>query len=278
MLALQRRGCHNINFVTPEHVVPQVLEAIAEAVPRGLDLPSVYNTSAYDSIESLSLLEGVVDIYMPDFKFWEPETAKRLAKAKDYAERAREAIREMHRQVGVLRFGPEGLARRGVLVRHLVMPGQSAEAEAIFGWLAEERKELVVDSEAPDVGSAKRPARPGRVRRWILLTLLAPFAILTHLAVRSGSPGDVRERPILLTTLATITGPFTGAIARNGQPCCLGFSLRLALFYGLALARHPRPAPARAARGREAMRLAAWTAGWLVWLLAGPASLFHALR
>ena len=83
------------------------------------------------------LLEGVVDIYMPDFKFWEPETARRLAKAKDYPERAREAIREMHRQVGVLRFGPDGLAAR-VLVRHLVMPGQSAEAEAIFGWLAEE--------------------------------------------------------------------------------------------------------------------------------------------
>ncbi|MBV8611913.1 MAG: radical SAM protein [Singulisphaera sp.] len=138
MLALQRRGCHNINFVTPEHVVPQVLEAIAEAIPRGLRLPIVYNTSAYDSVESLKLLDGIVDIYMPDFKFWEPETARRLAKAKDYPERAREAIREMHRQVGVLRFGPDGLARRGVLMRHLVMPGQSAEAEAIFRWLAEE--------------------------------------------------------------------------------------------------------------------------------------------
>jgi putative pyruvate formate lyase activating enzyme len=138
MLDLQRRGCHNINFVTPEHVVPQVLEAIAAAIPRGLHLPIVYNTSAYDAVESLRLLDGVVDIYMPDFKFWEPETARRLARAKDYPERAREAIREMHRQVGVLRFGPDGLARRGVLVRHLVMPGQSAESEAIFRWLAEE--------------------------------------------------------------------------------------------------------------------------------------------
>jgi putative pyruvate formate lyase activating enzyme len=138
MLALQRRGCHNINFVTPEHVVPQVLEAIAAAIPRGLNLPIVYNTSAYDSVESLRLLDGVIDIYMPDFKFWESETARRLAKAKDYPERAREAIREMHRQVGALRFGPDGLARRGVLVRHLVMPGQSSEAEAIFRWLAEE--------------------------------------------------------------------------------------------------------------------------------------------
>src|SRR5204863_3762809 len=84
MLDLQARGCHNINFVTPEHVVPQVLEAIAAAIPRGLRLPIVYNTSAYDAVASLRLLDGVVDIYMPDFKFWESETAKRLAKAKDY--------------------------------------------------------------------------------------------------------------------------------------------------------------------------------------------------
>ena len=137
-LDLQRQGCHNINFVTPEHVVPQVLEAVAAAIPRGLRLPIVYNTSAYDSVASLRLLDGVVDIYMPDFKFWERDTAKRLAKAKDYPDRAREAIKEMHRQVGALKFGPDGLARRGVLVRHLVMPGQSAEAEAIFRWLADE--------------------------------------------------------------------------------------------------------------------------------------------
>ena len=137
-LDLQRQGCHNINFVTPEHVVPQVLEAVAAAIPRGLRLPIVYNTSAYDSVASLRLLDGVVDIYMPDFKFWERDTAKRLAKAKDYPDRAREAIKEMHRQVGALKFGPDGLARRGVLVRHLVMPGQSAEAETIFHWLAEE--------------------------------------------------------------------------------------------------------------------------------------------
>jgi putative pyruvate formate lyase activating enzyme len=138
MLGLQERGCHNVNFVTPEHVVPQVLEAIAQAIPRGLHLPIVYNTSAYDSLASLKLLDGVVDIYMPDFKFWERETAKRLAKAKDYPDRARESIQEMHRQAGVLKFAPDGLARRGVLVRHLVMPGQGAEAAAIFHWLATE--------------------------------------------------------------------------------------------------------------------------------------------
>ncbi len=138
MLALQDRGCHNINFVTPEHVAPQVIEAVAAAVPLGLRLPIVYNTSAYDALASLRLLDGIVDIYMPDFKFWHRESARRFAKAKDYPERAREAIAEMHRQVGVLRFGPDGLARRGVLVRHLVMPGQSEEAAAILDWLARE--------------------------------------------------------------------------------------------------------------------------------------------
>ena len=136
MLALQERGCHNINFVTPEHVVPQVVEAIAAAVPKGLRLPIVYNTSAYDAIDSLRLLDGLVDIYMPDFKFWTRANARRLAKAKDYPERARDAILEMHRQVGPLRFGPDGLARRGLLVRHLVMPGQEDETRAILEWIA----------------------------------------------------------------------------------------------------------------------------------------------
>ncbi len=138
MLALQERGCHNINFVTPEHVAPQVVEAIAVAVPRGLRVPIVYNTSAYDGLASLELMDGLVDIYMPDFKFWRPETARRLARARDYPEVARRAIAEMHRQVGVLRFGPDGLARRGVLVRHLVMPGLADESAEIFRWLADE--------------------------------------------------------------------------------------------------------------------------------------------
>src|SRR5262245_31728433 len=138
MLGLQGQGCHNVNFVTPEHVAPQVIEAIAAAVPRGLRVPIVYNTSAYDALSSLRLLDGLVDVYMPDFKFWKIETSLRLARAKDYAERAREAILEMHRQVGPLMLGRDGLARRGVLVRHLVMPGQTDEAEAIFEWLARE--------------------------------------------------------------------------------------------------------------------------------------------
>ena len=137
-LRLQEHGCHNINFVTPEHVVPQVIEAIVTAVDRGLHVPIIYNTSAYDSVESLRLMEGLIDIYMPDFKFWAPETSRRLARASDYPEAAREAIAEMHRQVGVLKMGEDGLTRRVVIIRHLVMPGQEEEAAAIFRWVADE--------------------------------------------------------------------------------------------------------------------------------------------
>lgn len=138
MLRLQDRGCHNINFVTPEHVAPQVAEAIAAAVPRGLEVPIVYNTSAYDSVQSLKLMDGLVDIYMPDFKFFSYEPSRSYLKAKDYPARACEAIKEMHRQVGDLRFGRDGLARRGLLVRHLVMPNYVDESREIFKWLAEE--------------------------------------------------------------------------------------------------------------------------------------------
>jgi putative pyruvate formate lyase activating enzyme len=138
MLELQETGCHNINFVTPEHVVPQVLEALVVAVEAGLRLPIVYNTSAYDSMESLRLLDGVVDIYMPDFKFWTTESSWRYLKAKDYGDAAGQGIKEMNRQVGPLKFDERGLAKRGVLVRHLVMPGLLEETRQIFNFLAQE--------------------------------------------------------------------------------------------------------------------------------------------
>jgi putative pyruvate formate lyase activating enzyme len=138
MLRLQGHGCHNINFVTPEHVAPQVIEATAIAIERGLNLPIVYNTSAYDSLQSLRQLDGLIDIYMPDFKLFSAERCARYLGAGDYAERAREAISEMHRQVGPLRFTGDGLACRGVLVRHLVMPGLLDESARIFRWLAEQ--------------------------------------------------------------------------------------------------------------------------------------------
>jgi len=138
MLALQRRGCHNINFVTPEHVAPQIVEALAAAIDRGLRLPIVYNTSAYDSLASIALMDGLVDIYMPDFKYWSTERSRIYMQAEDYPAAARAAIKAMHAQVGSLALDDDGLAQRGVLVRHLVMPGGLDETRAILCWIAAE--------------------------------------------------------------------------------------------------------------------------------------------
>ena len=136
MLSLQKQGCHNINFVTPSHVVPQLLAALPAAIEQGLTVPLVYNTSAYDSVETIKLLNGVFDIYMPDFKFWDKKSARQLAKAPDYPEKARAAIKEMHNQVGELTVNSMGIAVKGLLVRHLVMPGGLKETAEILKFLA----------------------------------------------------------------------------------------------------------------------------------------------
>ena len=138
MLTLQRRGCHNINFVTPEHVVPQLVEAVVVAIDRGLDIPLVYNTSAYDSLESIALIDGIVDIYMPDLKYWSLDSSRRYLKAEDYPAAALAAVKAMHEQVGPLEIDSSGLATRGLLIRHLVMPGGLDETRALLTWIARE--------------------------------------------------------------------------------------------------------------------------------------------
>ena len=124
--------------MTPEHVVPQVVLSILHAKELGLRMPIIYNTSAFDSRASLELLDGLVDIYLPDFKVWEEGSGRRLLKAEGYAEAAKESIRTMHEQVGDLCFTPDGLAKKGVLVRHLVMPGYEEEGAKVMQWLASE--------------------------------------------------------------------------------------------------------------------------------------------
>jgi putative pyruvate formate lyase activating enzyme len=136
MLDLQEQCCHNINFVTPSHVVAQILEAVAVAAGKGLTIPLVYNTGGYDRVETLRLLDGVIDIYMPDFKFWDARVAGELAHAADYREVACQAVAEMHRQVGDLELDSRGLARRGLLVRHLVMPDGQAGTRDVMRFLA----------------------------------------------------------------------------------------------------------------------------------------------
>jgi putative pyruvate formate lyase activating enzyme len=138
MLQLARAGCHNINFVTPSHVVPQILEAVCVAVEDGLDVPLVYNSGGYDRMDTLRLLENVFDIYMPDFKFWESRWSDRFCDAPDYPEKAKVAIKEMHRQVGDLALDKKGIAYGGLLLRHLVMPNGLAGTEKIMAFIAEQ--------------------------------------------------------------------------------------------------------------------------------------------
>jgi putative pyruvate formate lyase activating enzyme len=136
MLELQSAGCHNINLVTPSHVVPQILEALPAAIEKGLNIPMVYNTGGYDSVQTLKLLDGVIDIYMPDFKFWDNEHARRFCNVDDYRETACEAITEMHTQVGDLTI-EDGIAVKGILLRHLVMPEGVAGTGKVMNFIAE---------------------------------------------------------------------------------------------------------------------------------------------
>jgi putative pyruvate formate lyase activating enzyme len=138
MLRLQAQGCHNINLVSPSHVVAQVIAAVHYAAARGLRLPIVWNTGGYDSPEALRLLDGIVDIYMPDMKYGDSAKARRYSKVRDYVEVNRAAVKEMHRQVGDLVLDGHGIARRGLLVRHLVLPGNLAGTDAVFAFLVRE--------------------------------------------------------------------------------------------------------------------------------------------
>lgn len=137
MLRLQEIGCHNINFVTPTHQAPQIVEALALAREEGLRLPIVWNCGGYESVEALRLLDGIVDIYMPDFKYGDSQVAARFSDAPGYFEVARAALKEMHRQVGDLEVR-DGIARRGLLIRHLVLPGGLAGTEKVLRFIAEE--------------------------------------------------------------------------------------------------------------------------------------------
>lgn len=138
MVGLQKMGCHNINFVTPTHFVPQILTALPMAIENGLNVPLVYNCGGYESVETLKLLDGVFDIYMPDFKYAYGQVAQKFSKAKDYPERAKEAFKEMHRQVGDLIIDDNGIALRGLLVRHLILPQGLAGTREVMRFLANE--------------------------------------------------------------------------------------------------------------------------------------------
>ncbi len=138
MIKLQRMGCHNINLVTPTHVMPNILNATRIALKKGLHLPLMYNTSGYDRLEMLKILEGIIDIYKPDMKYMDADkAAKYSAGASDYPEVTKRAVLEMHRQVGILNLDHQGIAVRGVMIRHLVMPNRVAGTDQFVKWVAE---------------------------------------------------------------------------------------------------------------------------------------------
>lgn len=138
MIRLQELGCHNINFVTPTHYVPQIVASLPEAIEHGLRIPLVYNCSGYESLEVIQLLEGIVDIYMPDAKFMDEKYSKEYCNAPDYPGVLKKVLKEMHRQVGDLKTDSDGIAEKGLLIRHLVMPGGIASSESVLRFIAEE--------------------------------------------------------------------------------------------------------------------------------------------
>jgi putative pyruvate formate lyase activating enzyme len=138
MLSLQERGCHNINLVSPTHFVPQIISALTIAVEKGLEIPLVYNCGGYESVETLKLLEDIVDIYMPDIKYSDNETATRLSGIKNYWDVVQSAVKEMHRQVSDLHINRRGIAKRGLLIRHLVLPNNLAGSERVVDFVVDE--------------------------------------------------------------------------------------------------------------------------------------------
>jgi putative pyruvate formate lyase activating enzyme len=138
MVKLQEMGCHNINFVTPTHYAPQIIASLPKAIEMGLRVPIVYNCSGYESIEVIKLLEGIIDIYMPDIKYMDERFSGKFSNAHDYPKVVKSVLKEMHRQVGDLQINNSGIAERGLLIRHLVMPNGVASTEAVLRFIAEE--------------------------------------------------------------------------------------------------------------------------------------------
>jgi putative pyruvate formate lyase activating enzyme len=201
MLALQAQGCHNLNLVSPSHVVAQIIAAVADAAPRGLRLPLVYNTGGYDSPEALALLESIVDIYMPDMKYGDSALARKYSKVRNYVEVNRAAVKEMHRQVGDLVLDENGIAQRGLLVRHLVMPHGIGGTGEVLAFLANEvsrntylnlmdqYRPCYRADEYPDIS---RPVRPEEYREALEAAARCGLARLDRRRPRALLPQEAR--------------------------------------------------------------------------------------
>jgi putative pyruvate formate lyase activating enzyme len=188
MLYLQDElGCHNINFVSPSHFVPQLIRAVLEAVPMGLKLPLVYNTNGYDSIATLKELEGIISIYLPDLRYASDYWAKKLSRTQDYVERARQAIKEMYRQVGNVALDDSGLARQGLIVRHLILPNGLAGTDESLSWLAQELSPTVTVSIMSQYLPAHRATKiPLLSRKISIAEYKTVIGLLSELGMENG--------------------------------------------------------------------------------------------
>jgi len=220
MLYLQDElGCHNINFVSPSHFVPQLLRAVVEAVPMGLRVPLVYNTNGYDSIASLKELDGIISIYLPDLRYASDRWAKKFSHAPDYVARARQAIREMHRQVGGLVVDESGLAQKGLIVRHLILPNGLAGSEESLTWLVRELSPTVTVSIMSQYMPMHRASRIPLLSRKITVdeheTVLQ---LLTDLGIGNGWVQEMGAAEEYLPDFEREGHPFSPANFRDATP------------------------------------------------------------
>jgi putative pyruvate formate lyase activating enzyme len=192
MLELQAQGCHNINLVSPTHFAPQILQALALAAPKGLNIPLVYNTNAYDSLETLNVFDGIIDIYLPDIKYARDEQAVKYSQAPGYASTARQAIKEMFRQVGQLKMDEDEIATGGLIVRHLILPGGIAGTEESLDWLSRELSPEITISLMSQYHPVHRAAEYPELNRHITeVEYLAAMQALEDAGLENGWAQDM---------------------------------------------------------------------------------------
>ncbi|MBI4180767.1 MAG: radical SAM protein [Chloroflexi bacterium] len=214
MLYLQDElGCHNINFVSPSHFVPQLVRAVLEAVPMGLRLPLVYNTNGYDAIKSLRELDGIISIYLPDLRYASDEWARKFSQAPEYTMHARAAIKEMYRQVGDLVLDETGLAQSGLIVRHLILPNGLAGSQASLTWLAREVSPTVTVSIMSQYFPAHRASRIPSLSRTILASEYSEVVeLIERLGLENGWLQEMEAAENYLPDFKRPGHPFNSAV------------------------------------------------------------------
>ena len=216
MLYLQDElGCHNINFVSPSHFVPQLVQAVLEAVPLGLRLPLIYNTSSYDSIKSLRELDGIISIYLADLRYASNKWGRRFSRVSDYVERARTAVREMYAQVGDLVVAGEGVAQRGLIVRHLVLPNRLAGSQDSLAWLVHEVSPTVTVSIMSQYFPTRRASRIPLLSRAISSAEYSEVTRLVgELSLENGWLQEMGASEEYLPDFASEGDPFSSTVSR----------------------------------------------------------------